>query len=116
MADIFVTALDAIYDSEIGRDASFAAFSGGARIIDKTGGVEVKPLGNGASVNTIVPAIMVRMAELTARGVTSMAALVGTNVTFNGGTWSIINHRSSPQPGGERAGEVRLFLRFVSAA
>lgn len=109
--DIFADALDAIYDSEIGRDGTFSLFTPGARVIDKTGGEEVKPLANGVGVNTIVPAILVRVSELTTRGVTDFATLVDTTATFNGGTWLIINYRSSPQPGGERAGELRLFLR-----
>lgn len=110
--DPFVTALDAIYASPIGRDASFSALPGVTlRVVDKTGGETVRPLSGGPGVNTALPACMVRIAELTLQGVTDIKNLVDTTVTFSGSTWIIVNTKPAPQPGGEGTGEARLTLR-----
>jgi hypothetical protein len=113
--DPFVIALDAIYASPVGRDAVFAAIASSAttpmRVVDKTSGEVVKPLAGGPGIATAVPACMVRVSELTARGVTDFATLVSTEVTFSGGTWVIVNYKPAPQPGGESSGELRLTLR-----
>lgn len=112
MVDPFVLALDAIYASPVGRDATFAAIAGGTlRVVDKTSGEVVKPLPGGPGVATAAPACMVRVSELVARGVTNFATLVSTEVTFNGVTWAIVNYKPAPQPGGESSGELRLTLR-----
>ncbi len=106
---VFTEALDAIYDSDIGVDAVFSILTESVRVIDKTAGVELK-VGN-ATLPTVHPAIAVRRTTLTETGVTNLATLVNTTVTVNGVEWKIINHRSAPQPGGERDGEVYLILR-----
>lgn len=108
---VFSISLDAIYTSPIGTDATFSAFTPGDRVIDKTAGVEVQPVAGGTKVPTIVVACMVRRAKLIERGVTNLATLVNSTVTFNGATWIIHNYSFAPQPGGELEGEARLHLR-----
>ena len=108
---IFSTSLDAIYASPIATNATFGAFAGVARVVDKTLGVDLSPGGSKVSVGTVAPVALVRRSELLANGVTDLSTLKGTPITFNGNSWSIVNYLSIPQPGGESEGEVRLQLR-----
>jgi stage V sporulation protein SpoVS len=107
---IFTDALDDIYDSDIGVDATLSILTESVRVIDKTAGVELQPSGK-VSVPTLVPAVAIQRSTLTEAGVTNLATLINTTITLNGATWKIINHRPAPQPGGERDGEVYLILR-----
>lgn len=107
---IFTDALDAIFDSDIGVDATLSVLTDGIRAIDKTTGVDLQPLGL-AQQPTIVPAAVVRRRTLTEAGVTNLASLINATITLNGATWKIVNHGYRPQPGGELDGEVYLFLR-----
>jgi len=110
MATVWALSLDAIYASPIGTDATFAAFAGSVRVLDKTAGVEVELVSGGGSMPTVLPVAMVRRSTLDDKGVTA-ASLVGTTVTLNGVTWKIINTKPAPQPDGEAGGEYRLILR-----
>lgn len=109
---IFIDALDAIYESEVGVDATISILTEAVRVIDKTAGVELRPLGDkGGMMPTVLPVAAIRRAELTEQGVTNLATLLNATITLNGATWKIINHRPAPQPGGERDGEIYLILR-----
>lgn len=110
LPSVWSISLDAIYNSPVGTSASFAAFAGSVRVVDKTSGVDLMPINGGGSMPTVEPAVMVRRSTLDAKGVTP-AQLVGTLVTFNALTWKIINHKPAPQPDGEAGGEYRLILR-----
>lgn len=77
-------------------------------VIDKTSGVPVTGAA-GFEVETITPAAVVRMAELTAASVARTALDRGT-IEFNGKTWAITSHILRPSPGGEADGEVMLLL------
>lgn len=105
--------LDAIYISPVAVDAHFNATTEGfdARVVDKTMGLEVQPEPKGPRVPTLLPAACVRKSELLAKGVTVLATLVDTTVTFSGVTWKIINYGFRPSPEGETGGEIALYLR-----
>lgn len=107
---VWTDALDAIYATDIAVDGVFSISSESVRVIDKTAGVDLMPLGQ-AKVPTIVPAVCVQRRALTSLGVTNLAALINTTVAFNGSTWKIVNHAYRVQPGGEQDGEVLLILR-----
>lgn len=106
---VWTDSLDAIYDTDIAVDGSLSLLTDTIRVIDKTSGVDLMPLGQ-AKVPTIVPAACVRRYELTAAGL-SPTDLINATLTMNGGTWRIVNHAYRPQPGGELEGEVTLILR-----
>lgn len=76
------------------------------RVIDKTAGVEV---GDSGAVMTVEPAVVIRAAELQAKGLTA-AQLHGAVADFNGGRWRVRNSRPAPSPKGEADGEYYLFL------
>ncbi len=103
-------ALDEIYASDIAVDGLFSIATDMVRVIDKTAGVDLMPLGQ-AKVPTIAPAACVQRRTLTALGVTNLATIINATLTFNGATWRIVNHAYRVQPGGEQDGEVTLILR-----
>lgn len=109
--EIFSAALDEVY-AALGTDATFAAIPGETlTVIDKTAGVDLEA-GNGSIKRpTLQPAAVVRRAELTSAGVTDLATIVNTVVTFNGKAWRIASHKSKPTPEGEDKGELYLVLR-----
>lgn len=74
--------------------------------IDKTAGV---PVGDPHGVETIVPAAVIRMAELLAGGL-SAADLSGAALELNDKTWRVESYRLLPTPKGEADGEAMLFL------
>lgn len=80
--------------------------------IDKTSGVEVAVQGN-IDVQTILPAAVIRMAELLGLGLTR-GDLDGSTLTLNGKDWLVQSHRLTPGPQGETAGECMLFLADLS--
>lgn len=75
-------------------------------VIDKTAGVDV---GDGAEVQTLLPAAVVRVVELTTAGV-DRTRLRGALLDFNGGNWEIKSYRPKPTLNGEADGELYLFL------
>lgn len=104
--------VDAIYASPIAVDAHFSVAAGfDARVVDKTAGLEVQPEPKGPRMPTLLPAACVRKSELVAKGVTMLASLVDTTVTFSGVTWKITNYGFRPSPEGETGGEIALYLR-----
>lgn len=107
---VWTDALDGIYASDIAVDGVFDFLTDSIRVIDKTAGVDLMPLGH-AKVPTIVPAAVVQRSTLAAAGVTSLASLLNQTLTLNGATWKIVNHAYRVWPGGELGGEVTLILR-----
>jgi len=75
-------------------------------ILDKTAGVDI---GEDVNIQTIRPVGVLRVAELTARGV-SVDSLEGARIAFNGLSWEVTSYRVKPSPKGERDGEVYLIL------
>ncbi len=111
--DVFKDALDAIYGTDIGRDAVLSGLATPIRVVDKTAGVDdatLTPAGNPGRVPTIQPAVCIRNAELSAAGLIP-ANVIGRILTFNGRSWKVISHRLRPGPGGEDVGESYFFLR-----
>ena len=78
-------------------------------VLDKTVGIDI---GDGeARAQTIVPAAVVRYAELTSNGIEPKRFTEdGTKITFNSLTWNIESYRLRPSPQGEFEGEVYLLL------
>ncbi|TIN76776.1 hypothetical protein [Mesorhizobium sp.] len=74
-------------------------------VLDKTAGAAV-PF-KGADVLTIKPAVMVRATELAE---VDLADLRDATITFNGKTWTVMDHEMAPAPTGEGEGEIRLIL------
>lgn len=107
---IWTDALDNIYSTDIAVDGLFSFLTESVRVIDKTAGVDLMPLGH-AKVPTIVPAACVQRTVLTAAGVTDLADVINQTLTLNGATWRIVNHAYRVYPGGELGGEVTLILR-----
>lgn len=99
-----------------GDDAAVLATTGSAgsitlSAIDKTAGIEVA---GGIDVQTILPAAVIRMAELIGKGV-SRLDLDGATLTLNGKAWLVETHRLVPGPGGEAAGECLLLLSEMAS-
>lgn len=79
----------------------------GLTALDKTAGIDT---GDGdVQVPTIAPAAMLRVAELTAKGVT-LDNLIKARILMNGNEWRVVSHKTRPSPKGERDGEVLLVL------
>lgn len=76
-------------------------------VIDKTEGVAIDE-GNGISISTIKPAAMVRMSEITAKGMTRDDLKKGS-ICFNGHDWTIVATQPKPSPSG--SGELYLILQ-----
>jgi len=79
--------------------------------IDKSAGVE-NPFG-AAMDQTLVPAAVLRMKELTDAGLTR-ADIDRGYLVMNGKTWRVEAHRMKPTLGGEADGEVYLYLSEVA--
>lgn len=75
--------------------------------LDKTAGIDVG--GGDVQVQTIAPAAVLRVAELTARGV-ALDDLIKAKLLMNGNEWRVNSHRPKPSPKGQRDGEVYLIL------
>jgi hypothetical protein len=75
-------------------------------VIDMTDGIET---GDGVDVGTVVPGAVFQLSELTGQGF-ARADLDRASITFNGGTWKIVNHVPKPVPSGEANGEILLTL------
>ena len=109
--------LDRIYESEIGVSATLTAGTGtgadglSVTVIDKTSGLQINEQDN---LQTIRPAASVRMAELTAAGI-SHAELDGGSLALADKTWRIHSHFLTPTPDGEIKGQVVLLLMDESA-
>lgn len=101
---------DPIYNTQ-GVDAVLAFASGEQYdlvVLDKTLGIDV---GDGVQAQTIRPAAVARIPELTALGIGIERFMEeGTKITFNGFTWNIETTRNRPSPNGELDGEVFMFL------
>lgn len=76
-------------------------------VIDKTIGAPL--LDDGGLVNSIKPACVVRVPELTARGV-AIAELGDAKIAFNGKSWHVETHKLVPAPTGEAQGEIYFYL------
>lgn len=109
--------LDRIYESEIGVSATLTAGTGtgadglSVTVIDKTSGLEISDQEN---LQTIRPAAIVRMAELTAAGI-AHSELDSGSLALAAKTWRIHSHFLKPNPDGELKGEVVLLLMDESA-
>lgn len=85
-------------------------------VIDKTAG-SAATFGGGHSrgnldfsdvgVMTVIPAAMVRASDLA--GI-DLADLHLATITFNGKTWTVMDHQLAPATTGEGGGEIRLIL------
>ncbi len=76
--------------------------------IDKTSGVAVSVSGD-PEIQTIRPAAAIRVAELTAAGVTRADIDTGT-IEMNGTVWRLEATLPRPTPNGEDDGELWLIL------
>ena len=106
---------DPVYDV-IGETAVILPGVGGAAVtvtaLDKTAGVVVddgNPRTVDTTIQTLTPAIAVRMADLTAAGLTR-ADLEGGAIEINGAIWHIKSSKPRPSPKGEAGGELLLLL------
>src|SRR5262245_13178952 len=79
----------------------------GLTAIDKTAGVDVGVAG--AQVQTIKPAAVRSVAELTEKGLT-IESLHKATLEMNGFQWTVASTRARPSPKGENDGEVFLIL------
>lgn len=71
--------------------------------LDKSAGIQV---GNdGIAVQTLAPAVVVRVADLVALDVEA-SALDGAELAMNGKTWRVESVQPRPSPNGEDDGEV----------
>lgn len=79
--------------------------------VDKTAGIEISANNDRAelSIQTLTPAVAVRMADITDAGLTR-ANLEGGTIAINGATWRIESSRPRPSPQGEAEGELLLLL------
>ncbi len=80
--------------------------------IDKTSGVAIALTGD-SEVQTIRPAVAIRMSVITALDLI-LDELDGGTVEFNGKTWQIDSHLLVPSPQGELMGEVLLILNEMA--
>lgn len=77
-------------------------------VVDRTAGLVMTDAGN-VDVQTVLPAALVRMSELTENGIAA-AGLDGREIAFNGKTWRVESTRPKPSPEGEATGELVLLL------
>lgn len=80
-------------------------------VLDKTAGVVINET---IDIQTIRPAAAVRAYEILDQGV-GTGDLDGGTLEFNEKTWRIDMHHMKPSPGGERSGEIMMFLIDESA-
>lgn len=106
---IWSDALDDIYASEVATDGVLSVLTESVRVIDKTVGVDLMPLGQ-AKVPTIVPAACIRRSTLVEAGI-ALSTLINATITLNGVSWKIANHAYRARPDGELGGELLLILR-----
>lgn len=76
--------------------------------IDKTAGITVADARE-IGVETILPAAVIRMAELIEGGLAA-TDLSGATLTMNGKAWRVDSYRLVPSPKGEADGEAWLLL------
>lgn len=85
----------------------------GLTVLDKTRGVDlVKEFGDvttNVAIQTIVPAAVLRAAELIEREI-DVEALIDATITFNAKSWRVRSYRLRPSPNGEGDGEIYLLL------
>lgn len=109
---IWQDSLNSIYASEAGVNATLSAGTAGSgltmRMLDKTVGIKVGDPDD-PQVVTILPAVFVRMSELTSNSLTRRD-LDGSTVTIGGSDWRVKSHILFPTPDGELKGEACLFL------
>lgn len=79
--------------------------------IDKTAGVKL--MSGGIDLQTEQPAATVMVSDLLAQGLI-VEGLDGGTLTLNGGTWTVMTHKSRPTPFGEADGEVWMMLEGAS--
>jgi hypothetical protein len=108
---IWTDMLDGIYGSAIAVSATLVPASGGdgvtVKVVDKTDGLVI---GGEGDVQSIVPAVAVRMSELTSNSLTREDLDNGTLTLPSGKTWAIKAHALKPTPDGELQGEAILLL------
>jgi hypothetical protein len=80
-------------------------------VIDKTEGVVIDE-GNSISISTIKPAAVVRMSEISAKGMVRADLKQGI-IRFNSGNWTIVAIQPKPSPSGP--GELYLILEAVDS-
>lgn len=91
-------------------------------VIDKSKGValDTQTTGSGLKrtggvvVDTLTPAAVVRMSELSAKSILK-ERLIDSVLDMNGGAWKITSIQPMPTPRGENDGELLLVLEFVEA-
>lgn len=82
------------------------------RVIDLTVGVDLD-LGR-MPVPSLEPVAAVRISQLIQKGFAAPSAVLNAAITFNGGTWEVVNIKERPTPHG--AGEAWLILREVASS
>lgn len=108
MTDYQAQLYDPVY-AVLGVDATLTPDGGtaiGIVAIDKSAGVA---LPGDSEVETLVPAAVVRMAELAGNEVTA-ADTKGAALVMNGKNWTVDACRPKPSPNGEADGELYLIL------
>src|SRR5690242_8919715 len=78
----------------------------GLTALDKTGGVDT---GEPVQTQTILPAALFRMKELSAAGI-NKDELPGGTLILNGFNWRIDSILPKPAPTGENEGELQLLI------
>lgn len=101
-----------VYDA-FGVTAEFVTEDGvtfSVTALDKSAGVAV---GGGAEIQTIRPAVVVRMADVIAAGLLA-ENLDGASVTMNAKTWRVEACQPRPSPNGESDGELHCYIIEVA--
>lgn len=80
--------------------------------LDKTAGAEIT-VADDASLQTIHPAAVVRMADLAELGVAPEDTM-NARITINGQDWIVKSYYPKPSPRGEADGELYLILRAAT--
>lgn len=115
MIDYQATLYDPIY-AAIGVDATLTPAVGDPVVIvviDKSAGVEI-PTKADSEMQTMLPAAIVRMVEITAAGL-SRAAVKDAALLMNGKNWVVDSSLPKPSPAGELDGELYLILSEADA-
>lgn len=97
---MFTEALDAIY-TVLGVEAVLTVETEAydLTVIDKTSGIELAL--KGGEISSIYPAAVVRTSDLVDAGISSWDTLLDAVITFNGGTWRVIDFLERPVPSGD---------------
>jgi hypothetical protein len=103
--------LDPIYNT-VGVPAVLTLFDGqeftDLTVLDKSAGVDNGD--GGVTVQTMVPAAVIRASELVANSI-ERTQLQNAVLEMNSTTWTVTSFKPKPSPKGELDGEVILFLK-----